>query len=66
MISKVLAAVFVVGLMVTGCSAKQESKVDEAEVERMESAATRAEEAAKRAEVAAEKSEVIFNKNLQK
>ena len=66
MISKILASVFVVGLMLTGCSAKQESKVDEAEVERMDAAAVRAEEAARRAEVAAEKSEVIFNKNLQK
>jgi hypothetical protein len=66
MISKVLAAVFIVGLMVTGCSAKKENKVSEADVERMESAAVRAEEAAKRSEVAAEKSEVIFNKNMQK
>ena len=63
---RILAAVFVVGLMVTGCSSKQHSNVNEVDVERMEGAAVRAEEAAKRSEVAAEKSEVIFNKNMQK
>ena len=66
MIVRVFATCLVVGLALGGCSTKQDSGPDQADVERMEDAAIRAEDAAKRAEVAAEKSEVIFNKTMQK
>jgi hypothetical protein len=67
MILRLVAASLVIGMAITGCSAKNKgSEMSDADVAKMEAAAARAEEAAKRSEVAAEKSEVIFNKNMQK